>query len=529
MTLPYTIEELDALLRACIKYGDTFEEPFYTGNIAGREGVRTDIDYVLRMMEWVAKTDSNLLENLGFSKNDVIYFRVGYGARQMMDKGGFKKYFANKIRKQNVGTAQTSGSLNKNRMARKADPSILTPEGLILAAKKTVPSFKWAIAGAGCLALAGVVIGSVSKGGISLGTLFLVAGVILVLAIAFLALHWVSKLTPEKTSSMAAFLAWSLLLMLVLALGCVLFSSVANKPWHLRDRIEELIRQSETNSRDGEANKKLSNAAASSLPRFQMYLELKPFDSFVEGENIVVTNFVWSGTQTPPEEILLRAADAISNKLAEIWPASFDWVDLKYRGFDTNVLPGMPVRPYLEIFDLTDNTNCDPHLTVSYLTPLQASGSNGVSNFKLSTYKEGYAWFPLVSNVNCSIMLTRPGYKTGYVPSSVLINLFSEATRLNWKDELKKDRYQVAVTGLSGSPIVETKLTEIFSTRGMKLCNDEHLNQFKKFFTIHDNSVDYEVFSKLSDLTERIVPESFRTDFEDYKVDAEAVIMIGPL
>jgi hypothetical protein len=112
-----------------------------------------------------------------------------------------------------------------------------TSEGLIETAAKKLPVFKYAIGGAALLALAAVVI----KGGSNLPTVLLVAGVILVAAVALLALHWLSKLKAQRANSMAVFLGWSLLILLVASLVAVLTSAVFNKPWSLQAVIERQI------------------------------------------------------------------------------------------------------------------------------------------------------------------------------------------------------------------------------------------------------------------------------------------------
>ena len=105
MIQPYTNEQLDALLRACIEFADTFqEESFYSGNIAGREGVVADSLAVQRMLEWVAEQDKGLLVNRGFGNDNITYFRLGLDARHVVNTGGFGAYFRNKSRKR-VSTA----------------------------------------------------------------------------------------------------------------------------------------------------------------------------------------------------------------------------------------------------------------------------------------------------------------------------------------------------------------------------------------------------------------------------------------
>jgi hypothetical protein len=92
MNIPYTVEELDALVGACIEFTDHHEPYFITGSIAGCEGVSVDIDTVRRMMDWVSETDKGILEYSGLSKDKVPYFRLGRDAKHIMTHGGFKKY-----------------------------------------------------------------------------------------------------------------------------------------------------------------------------------------------------------------------------------------------------------------------------------------------------------------------------------------------------------------------------------------------------------------------------------------------------
>jgi hypothetical protein len=106
-------------------------------------------------------------------------------------------------------------------------------EKLIQLARKSVPSFRWAIGAAGLLALAAIV----AAWKINLATLLLIAAVLIMLAVAFVALNWIAKLKPGQSSTLAAFFAWSMLLMFVLAIGCVLSSAVVNQPWPIRDWI----------------------------------------------------------------------------------------------------------------------------------------------------------------------------------------------------------------------------------------------------------------------------------------------------
>lgn len=110
-------------------------------------------------------------------------------------------------------------------------------ESLVSTAKKLVPSFRWIIAAAALLSLAAGVI----SGGRNLGTLFLVGGVLLVAAVALIALQWIWRLNKKTASALAAFLAWSFLLLLVAALVLVLFSAVDDKPWPLRTLINQYV------------------------------------------------------------------------------------------------------------------------------------------------------------------------------------------------------------------------------------------------------------------------------------------------
>ncbi len=106
MKTPYTIIELDALIRACIDFTDQHGEYFYTGNIAGREGVSPDDVPVRRMMDWVAETDKGLLEYRGFAQDNVEYFRLGLDAKRIMSNGGFKWYLRSRAQKEYLERAR---------------------------------------------------------------------------------------------------------------------------------------------------------------------------------------------------------------------------------------------------------------------------------------------------------------------------------------------------------------------------------------------------------------------------------------
>ena len=96
MKTPYTIGELDALIRACVSVTEQHGQYFMTGNIAGREGVSAYIESVRRMMDWVAEADKGLLEYSGLGQDNVPYFRLGSDAKRIMNNGGFRWYLRNR-------------------------------------------------------------------------------------------------------------------------------------------------------------------------------------------------------------------------------------------------------------------------------------------------------------------------------------------------------------------------------------------------------------------------------------------------
>ncbi len=106
METPYTIKELDALMKACISFTNQHEPYFMTGNIGGRDGVSTNIDSVRRMMDWVTETDKGLLEYCGLGQDNVPYFRLGHDANRIMENGGFKKYLHDRKLKERLERVQ---------------------------------------------------------------------------------------------------------------------------------------------------------------------------------------------------------------------------------------------------------------------------------------------------------------------------------------------------------------------------------------------------------------------------------------
>ena len=92
MNIPYTAEDLDALVGACVEFTDEHDPYFTTSNITGRRGVSVDSDRVRRMMDWVSETDKGILEYTGIGLHNIPYFRLGHAGKQVAGQG-FRRYF----------------------------------------------------------------------------------------------------------------------------------------------------------------------------------------------------------------------------------------------------------------------------------------------------------------------------------------------------------------------------------------------------------------------------------------------------
>jgi hypothetical protein len=96
MTIPYAVASLDSFMNAVIEWTGHHGSQFYSGNIAGRDGLPDDVEEVKRMADWLAETDRGLLETLGFGTDNITYYRLGHDARRVMTTGGFAAYFRGK-------------------------------------------------------------------------------------------------------------------------------------------------------------------------------------------------------------------------------------------------------------------------------------------------------------------------------------------------------------------------------------------------------------------------------------------------
>jgi hypothetical protein len=85
-------------MNAAIEWTGHHGSQFYSGNIAGRDGLPDDVEEVKRMADWLAETDRGLLEALGFGTDDISYYRLGHDARRVMTTGGLAAYFRKKRR-----------------------------------------------------------------------------------------------------------------------------------------------------------------------------------------------------------------------------------------------------------------------------------------------------------------------------------------------------------------------------------------------------------------------------------------------
>jgi hypothetical protein len=184
---------------------------------------------------------------------------------------------------------------------------MLNQESLVAAAKRIVPSFKWAVAAAALLALSATVI----RWGLNLPTLFLVAGVLLVVAVAFIVLQWVSKLDTKKASVMAAFMAWSSLLFLVVALALVLTSAAFDRPWTLKTMINTWILGYKSSIRSTTTSPQGSSETSNS-------------DQHLEG-NLAAIGSGGSGTEPTREKQQLDKEEAAQKHLRDISKLLGDW------------------------------------------------------------------------------------------------------------------------------------------------------------------------------------------------------------
>lgn len=106
MKAPFPVTDLDNLLNACIAFTNEHEPNFYTGNIGGRNDVTTDSDAVQRMFVWIAGMDKGLLEDCGFGKDNIHYFRLGHDASEVMKSGGFATYLRSRSRNERLEKAR---------------------------------------------------------------------------------------------------------------------------------------------------------------------------------------------------------------------------------------------------------------------------------------------------------------------------------------------------------------------------------------------------------------------------------------
>lgn len=100
-TTPYSAEQIDALLEACIEYRNDNDLYFAVANITGRGNVVTNAETTKEMMDWIAENHGSLLVFAGLGLDGVPYYRLGWDAKQVMS-GGFSKYLAQKQRKEFV-------------------------------------------------------------------------------------------------------------------------------------------------------------------------------------------------------------------------------------------------------------------------------------------------------------------------------------------------------------------------------------------------------------------------------------------
>jgi len=103
MDIPFTIEELDNILENSIEATDNGIPEFWAVNISGRNHVKTaDEDRVQDKLNWISANHPSIIVPLGIANDNLTYYKLGYKARAIMAKGGFKPYLKKLNRKEGI-------------------------------------------------------------------------------------------------------------------------------------------------------------------------------------------------------------------------------------------------------------------------------------------------------------------------------------------------------------------------------------------------------------------------------------------
>jgi hypothetical protein len=116
--------------------------------------------------------------------------------------------------------------------------SLVTPEGLVKAARKAHPAFKYAIVVAGIAALVAIV----SKFGVSVPTLIFGVAICFFFMFVFLIFSVATRAKHQQLGNIALAVVWAVALFFILVLFLLLSSSFLDTPIKLRSYLEGLIK-----------------------------------------------------------------------------------------------------------------------------------------------------------------------------------------------------------------------------------------------------------------------------------------------
>jgi hypothetical protein len=91
----YQAHALDSLLKACLTYlqENPTETYFMVGNVAGRDGVDSNVAQVKKMLDSIVEADTSLVRYEGVGTDGVPYYSLGPNAASVISGGGFTAYF----------------------------------------------------------------------------------------------------------------------------------------------------------------------------------------------------------------------------------------------------------------------------------------------------------------------------------------------------------------------------------------------------------------------------------------------------
>lgn len=291
----------------------------------------------------------------------------------------------------------------------------------------------------------------------------------------------------------------------------------------------------------------LQDSTKSNLHAWRMSISLRPFTNFTAGIALSSTNVFWSGTKTPPENIIAHVSNYISNVVSSWWPRHETDMHFTMQKIVTNRIKDymtanfFPVHNFENIFVSYDGTPKDSSIFETHFW-MKLPSYDSLKCFPDSGwFSLRPGWHPFApgfiglsfkqhisSGADFSLDLdksfeqvARPGYRSAQVSAGMLLALY-ENSELTSPIICPQMPYQIVLEGIGTDEAIVAILKQNLSRiAGLQVYGHDHLVNYCRTFQIPEEGA----FQSTNHF--RFMQEADRWRYDELKVDAVVELILS--